>query len=137
MPTESNKSVATRFAIQPGQSVRLLNAPSNAAALIGRLPVGAQLASKGDGAADRVIFFTNTVKELDKLLPAAIDATAPDGALWVTYPKTDTKLSDVSRQSVHDKLRLAGWKPVAVMSLNEVWTAIRARPATTAERKKI
>lgn len=137
MPTESSKSVATRLAIQPGQSVRLLNPPANAAALLGRLPVGAELAGTGKAAADRVIFFTNTVKELDRLLPAAIEATAPDGALWVAYPKTDTKLSDVSRQSVHDKLRLAGWKPVAVMSLNEVWTAIRARPATASERKKI
>lgn len=135
MPSDSKKSLATRLAIQPAHSVRLMNEPKNAAALIGRLPVGAKLVGRGD--ADRVIFFANSVKELDKLLPAALDATNPDGALWVAYPKTETKLSDISRQDVHDKLRLEGWKPVAVVSIDDVWTAIRARPATKAELQKI
>jgi len=135
MPSDSKKSLATRLAIQPAHSVRLMNEPKNAVALIGRLPVGAKLVGRGD--ADRVILFASSVKELDKLLPAAFDSTKPDGALWVAYPKTETKLSDISRQDVHDKLRLEGWKPVAVVSMDDVWTAIRARPATRAERQKI
>ena len=135
MPTASQKSVATRLGIQPAQSVRLVNQPKNAAALIGRLPVGAKLVERGD--ADRVVVFVNSIKELDKLLASALETTKPDGAVWVAYPKTETKLSDVSRQDVHDKLRLEGWKPVAVISIDDVWTAIRARPATPAELKKI
>jgi hypothetical protein len=136
MPTTSTKSVATRLAIQPGHSIHVVNAPADHKKLLGQLPAGARLVDARGLPADRVVLFTSTRSELDKLLPRAIEATGPDGALWVAYPKH--KQSDLSRQVVHDELRLAGWKPVSQISVDDdVWSAIRARPATAAERKRV
>jgi hypothetical protein len=142
MATMSTKSVATRLAIQPGHSIHVVNGPADHKQLLGQLPAGARLVDARGLPADRVVLFTSTRSELDKLLPKAIGATAPDGALWVAYPKQGPKLkskqSDLSRQVVHDEIRLAGWKPVSQISVDDdVWSAIRARPASAAERKRV
>ena len=83
------------------------------------------------------MLFAASQTELDRYLPEAIKATQSDGALWVAYPKIASGKSDLSRQVVHDAIRLAGWKPVAQISMDDVWSAIRARPATESERRKI
>ena len=88
------------------------------------------LATPEDETADRVVLFAANHSELDRLLPEAIAITKPDGALWVAYPKLASGKSDLSRQAVHDATRLAGWTPVAQISMDDVWSAIRARPAT-------
>jgi hypothetical protein len=136
MGTMSTKSVATRLAIQPGHSIHVVNGPSDHKKLLGQLPAGARFVDAKGLPADRVVLFISARSELDKLLPRAIGATARDGALWVVYPKLAkpakpaSKQSDLSRQVVHDEIRLAGWKPVSQISVDEdVWSAIRARPA--------
>ena len=130
MGTMSTKSVATRLAIQPGHSIHVVNGPSDHKKLLGQLPAGARFVDARGLPADRVLLFISARSDLDKLLPKAIGATAPDGALWIAYPKLASKQSDVSRQVVHDEIRLAGWKPVSQISVDDdVWSAIRARPA--------
>lgn len=131
----SDKSLATRLAIKPGQTVHLMRAPPQFSKALGRLPAGAQIVEKK--AADRVIVFAGTAEELDEILPDAMAATQSDGALWVAYPKIASGKSDLSRQAVHDKMRLAGWKPVAQIAVDDVWSAIRGRPASAAERRRI
>jgi hypothetical protein len=135
MGTTSNKSVATRLAIRPGDSVYVVGAGTNYAALLGRLTSGARMVQKAGLPADRVVVFAADNDELDRLLPAAIQATKPDGALWVAYPKLTSGKSDLSRQVVHDSLRLSDWKPVAQISIDDVWSAVRARPVTAADRR--
>jgi hypothetical protein len=135
MGTVSRKSVATRLAIQPGHTVFLLNAPAeHARALQRELPASARIVRR-TAAADRVVAFASSRKELDTLLPKALEATAPGGAVWIAYPKLEAGKSDLSRQIVHDAMRLSGWKPVAQISVDEVWSAIRARPAAAGDRK--
>jgi hypothetical protein len=137
MTTTSSKSVATRLAIRPGHSVYAVNPPAQYPGLLGRLPAGAHLAGKAEAPADRVVLFAANQAQLDRYLPEAMKVTKPDGALWVAYPKIASGKSDLSRQVVHDATRLAGWKPVAQISMDDVWSAIRARPATDSERRKI
>ena len=99
------------------------------------LPAGATVVkTKKDLPADRVVMFASSKSELDRLLPDAIAATKPDGALWVAYPIKQAGRSDLSREIVHNEMRLAGWKPVAQIAIDDVWSAIRARPATESER---
>jgi hypothetical protein len=137
MTTTSSKSVATRLAIRPGHSVYAVNPPAQYPGLLGRLPAGAHLARKAEAPADRVVLFAANHAELDRYLHEAMKVTKPDGALWVAYPKIASGKSDLSRQVVHDATRLAGWKSVAQISMDDVWSAIRARPATDSERRKI
>jgi hypothetical protein len=135
MSSASSKSVATRLIIRPGHAVYLINSPSQS--VLGRLPSGARLVDHKELPADRVLVFASSKTELNQLLPLAMSAAKSDGAVWIAYPKTDTGRSDLSRQVVHDELRLTGWKPVAQIAVDDVWSAIRGRPATEAERRRI
>jgi predicted CoA-binding protein len=128
MTTTSTKSVAARLAVRPGHSVYVVNPPARYTEILGRLPAGAHLAGKNQRPADRVVLFAGNHAELESHLPEAIAATDPDGALWVAYPKIASGKSDLSRQDVHDAIRLAGWKPVSQISMDDTWSAIRARP---------
>lgn len=137
MSTMSSKSVATRLAIRPGDTIYVINAPGPLAKLLkSQLPPSATIVKDDDTPVERVVMFAANSAELDKLLPAAMAATKPDGAVWVAYPKIASGRSDLSRQVVHDALRLSGWKPVAQISVDDVWSAVRARPATDSERRR-
>jgi hypothetical protein len=138
MTTKSIKSVATRLAIRPGDTICVLNAPGPLAKLLrAQLPPGAQIVKNDAAPVERVVVFAANSAELENLLPAAIAATKPNGALWVAYPKIASGRSDLSRQIIHDNLHLSGWKPVAQISVDDVWSAVRARPATEAERRRV
>ena len=134
MGTTSNKSIATRLAIRPGDSVYVVGGGEQHERLLGRLTPGSRLVQKSGLPADRVVVFAANSDELERLLPAAIEATKPDGALWVAYPKLTSGQSDLSRQVIHDSLRLSDWKPVAQISIDDIWSAVRARPVTAAVR---
>ena len=134
MGTTSNKSIATRLAIRPGDSVYVVGGGEQHERLLGRLTPGSRLVQKSGLPADRVVVFAANSDELERLLPTAIEATKPDGALWVAYPKLTSGQSDLSRQVIHDSLRLSDWKPVAQISIDDTWSAVRARPVTAADR---
>jgi hypothetical protein len=134
MPTASSKSVATRLALRPGHTLHLINQPARYLKILGPLPPGARVAECEDLPADRVQVFVSSKVDLDQMLPVALNATKPTGALWVSYPTIASGKSDLSRQIVHDAIRLQGWKPVAQISVDRVWSAIRARPAEAANR---
>jgi hypothetical protein len=60
-----------------------------------------------------------------------------DGIFWVSYPKGRSKVrTDLNRDilwKLMDKYGLAG---VALISINEVWSAMRFRPADKVGKSK-
>lgn len=137
MSTASRKSVAARLAIRPGHTVHLINAPPQYSKVLGQFPPGTRIVDGQELPADRVQVFASTKAELDQLLPFALNATKSEGALWVSYPKIASGKSNLSRQIVHDAMLLQGWKPVAQISVDDVWSAIRARRLTADEQRRI
>jgi hypothetical protein len=123
----SDKSLAARLQIKPGNTVYVFEPPEGYAELLGSLPTGARLVDSPDGA-DVVQLFFSTLAELTSGLPGRL-SDAFSALLWVSYPRRDSGRSDLSRQVVHNAIRLNGWKPVAQINIDETWTSIRARPA--------
>jgi hypothetical protein len=124
----SDKTLATRLQLKPGHRLRLVTAPEGYPDRFGPLPTGARLV-EADEQADVILAFFATQNQLTADLPATL-AGAEDAVLWICYPKTDSKVSDLSRQAVHNAIRLNGWKPVAQVNVDDTWSAIRARPAS-------
>jgi hypothetical protein len=59
-----------------------------------------------------------------------MDQMDPDGLLWVAYPKGGAKIkTDVNRDRLWDALTGTGWRPVRQVALDDVWSAMRFRPA--------
>ena len=124
----SDKTLAARLQVKPGRRLRLVNPPEGYPDVIGPLPTGARFVDAGEPA-DVVQAFFSSQDQLTAQLPAML-AEAGESVLWVCYPKTEAKVSDLSRQAVHNAIRLNGWKPVAQVNVDETWSAIRARPGS-------
>lgn len=135
----SEKAIATRMFVKPGDAVLAVDAPDDYAGLLGQLPSAARVvgsvAELGGQPADVVHVFANTRARLADVLPQAMKAVRENGILWVSYPKVTVGGHDLSRQAVHNDLHTLGWKPVAQIAIDDTWSAIRARPATEADRR--
>ena len=72
----------------------------------------------------------NNLEEAGRLAPAAIAAVRPDGLLWMAYPKGTSKVkTDVNRDRLWEATNPTGWRPVRQVALDDVWSAMRFRPA--------
>jgi predicted CoA-binding protein len=130
MSDASEKTVAAKLLLKPGHNVFPINSPEAYEQVIGHLPRGTRIVTeKSELPVDLVHMFATNKKELNKLIPKAIAAVRPDGLLWIAYPRVSTGTYDISREAVHEALHTQGWKPVTQISMDDVWTAIRGRPA--------
>ncbi len=125
----SDKTLAARLQVKPGRRLRLIDPPEGYPDAIGALPTGARFVDAGEPA-DVVQAFFSSQDRLAAGLPATLAAVGPETVLWICYPKTEARVSDLSRQAVHNAIRLNGWKPVAQVNVDETWSAIRARPGS-------
>jgi hypothetical protein len=118
------KTAAQKLGIKPGNRVYPINAPAEYAELLGELPAGASLADAGP--ADVVHLFAHDLADLDRHAKAAIDALAPGGLFWISYPKGGR--TDIRRDDLMLALVPLGWRGVSLVAVDETWSAARFRP---------
>jgi hypothetical protein len=123
----------TKLKIKTGNKVLILNSPpgySKATALIDFKPVaGVQY--------DVVQVFVQNSTELNKVIGIALKAAKEDGLLWMCYPKKTSLLKgDLSRDEGWGKLIDAGYEGVAMVSLDETWSAFRFKKKENIKPKK-
>jgi hypothetical protein len=113
--------LANKLQIKPGQSLALLNPPPGVT-----LPAGCP---DGEPAtADAVIGFAVRRDELDQLGPV-IDAARADRLAWIGYPKGGKLGTDLNRDRLVQALAVHDVEPVRQISIDDVWSALRFRPA--------
>lgn len=123
-------SLVEKLNIKAGQRVLALNAPPDYRERLGILPNNVEVTQQPDEEAryDVVHLFARNSAELNDWTPAALAAVAPDGMLWVSYPKQSSKVdTDLTRDSAWDQLFATGWQPVRQVAVDEVWSAMRLK----------
>ena len=119
-----------KLRMQPNQRVLILNAPDRYLDELGPLPEGVELAQEPERDLDFVHVFAKDLAELGELAPVASESVKRDGLFWVSYPKKSAKVeSDLSRDVVWQEVAKTGLRAVSQVSVNDVWSAIRFRPA--------
>jgi hypothetical protein len=118
-----------KLGIKPKQRITIVNAPNEYRERLGELPADVELATTLDGTFDLVHVFVKNKAEIDQYAPNAIRAVKPGGLLWFSYPKKSAKIpTDISRDFGWDAAFNAGWRPVTLISIDDVWSAFRFRP---------
>ena len=80
--------------------------------------------------ADAVIGFAQSAADLASDDAAAVVAAAARDALaWVAYPKAGQLGTDLNRDTVAAALTDRGVRPVRQVAIDDVWSALRFRPA--------
>jgi hypothetical protein len=80
------------------------------------------------GKPDFVHLFVKSRTEFSERFAAAAEAASDSGLFWLSYPKSSGKEKyDINRDSLWDLVLPLGWHPVAQISLDEKWSAIRLK----------
>ncbi|HEY1455868.1 MAG TPA: hypothetical protein VGG31_05185 [Candidatus Dormibacteraeota bacterium] len=127
-------ALAKKLRIAAGQRVAVLNAPAGYPSLLEPGPGAIQTDVQAQGGFDAVQLFVKDVAQLRTLGPSAIRAVKPGGMLWITYPKggeargaTDLPGAPgwMRRDVLGEITSETGYKPVAFVSVDDTWTALR------------
>ena len=123
-------SLVKKLRIQAGQRVLILNAPPGYVESLVDLPQDVTISNGGEGPFDFVHLFVRDSAQYHDLIGQATKAVVYDGLLWISYPKRSAKVeTDLSRDDFWGLAAEAGLRPVTQISVDEVWSALRFRPA--------
>jgi hypothetical protein len=93
---------------------------------LGKLPEGVRPAKKIKGKFDLIHFFTKARGELEARLPTLKRALTPAGALWVSWPKSSSKVAtDLNENIVREIALKNGLVDVKVCAVDETWSGLK------------
>ena len=126
----SDKTIAQKLMIKEGRSVLFLNAPRGYKSALGALPKNVTVAKALTQPADFIQVFVANHRELEQQLPKLIAALKPDGMVWITHHKGMSKTkTDINRDSINAYAHTIGREGVAMISIDDDWSALRLKVA--------
>jgi hypothetical protein len=118
-------SVASKLQIKPGQSVCVIGRPQGVT-----LDLGQQVSLARDPAeSDAVIVYCTDSADVARLSEPLLAAARRDALTWVSYPKAGQLRTDLNRDKLAALLQTEGVRPVRQIAIDDVWSALRLRPA--------
>lgn len=122
----TDEPLLRKLQVKNGRSLRLIDAPAEYVERITPLPEGCSLVPAGE--ADVVQVFVRTMAEVEAQAQDLSAAVGSAGVLWISYPKSTSKNgTDIAPDIGWDPMSSLGWKAVAQISIDEVWSAVRFR----------
>jgi hypothetical protein len=122
----SDKTIAQKLLIKVNYKVLLSSPPANYQSLMGELPAGVSVSTRPPGPFDLIQAFISSREELQDQLAGLKKLLKPGGLLWITYPKGTSKIkADINRDSINEYARSIGLQGVAMISIDETWSAMR------------
>lgn len=120
----SGTPLVQKLGIKPGARLQIASEPAGFGSVLGPLPDGARPSTRGE--LDFAMVFTKTVADLEKRFVALRDRLAPNGTLWVSWPK---KSSGVATQLTENLVRDIGLQKglvdVKVCAIDDTWSGLK------------
>jgi len=124
----SDKTIAQKLYIKPGYKFLLVNPPQGYLAQMGDLPDGTILLSASSEPVEAIQVFVADRNQLEELLPRLKELMKSKGMLWVTYHKGTSKVkTDIHRDSINAYAHSIGLEGVAMISIDDDWSALRLK----------
>jgi hypothetical protein len=109
--------------------VAVFNAPAGFAERIEPLDGGRLLSEPGEQA-EFVLLFAKDKAELHGWLEPALTSVQAGGLFWIAYPKGTSKVkSDLNRDILWEIMQPKGFEGIAMVAIDDTWSAMRFRPA--------
>jgi len=122
----SGRSVVQKLGIKPGFRIFVDGAPASYDDIIGPLPADVTLAPRLKAPLDMAHVFAKQAAALRKKLPACREAIAPDGMVWVSWPKKSSGVAtDVTENVVRDTALSLGLVDVKVCAIDDTWSGLK------------
>lgn len=114
-----------KLGLKPGLTCCVLNPPDEYK--FGLLAGSPEIRWVGpDSAAEFVHLFTTSRAELETTLPKLKPQIAPDGMIWVSWPKKASKVAtDVSEDTIREVCLPLGLVDIKVCAVDEIWSGLK------------
>jgi hypothetical protein len=114
-----------KLGFKPGMTAVFLDAPEHLDALLGELE-GVSVKRSLRGHADLVMCFVTRRRELERRAARLRAAVAPDGMVWVCWPKKASKVeTDVTEDVVREVLLPTGLVDNKVAAVDATWSGLK------------
>ena len=125
-----------KLGIRAGVTVVTVNAPANYTELLSGHPADVTCADEAEPPVGFVHLFVSAKADLAKRLPSLLAALAPDGAIWVSWPKKAAKVpTDITESTIREVALPLGLVDVKVCAVDAVWSGLKL-VIRVANRKK-
>jgi hypothetical protein len=122
--------VARKLGMNPGMRALIIAPPPGYLKLLAPLPDGLIVSSRAVGMFPFVQVFATRLSEIGKFAQRLQKHAAPNALVWISYPKKTSKADgDLSRDVIREVMSGAGWRAVSIVAIDQVWSALRFRPA--------
>jgi hypothetical protein len=140
MAVYSGTPLVQKLGIKPGFRIFVGHAPAAYEDIVGKLPAGVTTVSRLKAPLDMVHLFALEAAGLEKRLSACRAAIAPDGMVWVSWPKKASGVAtDLSDVVVRDIALPLGLVDIKVCAVDEIWSGLKfvVRKSERARAKRI
>ena len=120
----SGTPLVDKLGIKPGARLQLVSEPKDFAGLLGGLPEGSRIASRG--ALDFAMLFVKSQSDLRKRFARLRDRLESNGMLWVAWPKkTSGAETDLTEGVVRAFGLESGLVDVKVCAVDDTWSGLK------------
>ena len=117
--------LAQKLGLKPGFRIFADGSPKDYRKIVGEWPEGAMLVARACAPLDVVHVFAAEADGLATKLTRYRDAIAPDGMIWVSWPKKASGVAtDLSDVVVRDLALPLGLVDIKVCAIDEVWSGL-------------
>jgi hypothetical protein len=122
----SGRSVVQKLGIKPGFRIFVDGAPASYDDVIGPLPADVTMVPRLKAPLDMAHVFATQAAALRRKLPACREAIAPDGMVWVSWPKKSSGVTtDVTENVVRDTALSLGFVDIKVCAIDDTWSGLK------------
>ena len=114
--------LAAKLQLKPEQGLCPVGVPDSGVSALDGI-------ARDDGTSSALLAFVTDREGLDARRDAIVAAASADRLTWVAYPKAGQLGTDLNRDSLAALLTPHGVRPVRQVSIDDVWSALRFRPA--------
>jgi hypothetical protein len=120
----SGTPLVDKLGIKPGARLQFVSEPRDFAGLLGGLPDGTRIASRGS--LDFAMLFVKARSELDEGFARLRDRLEPNGMLWVAWPKKASGVeTDLTEGIVRTFGLESGLVDVKVCAVDDTWSGLK------------
>ena len=124
----SGTPLVKKLGIKPGSRLCVIDAPPGYARTLGPLPDGVRPVRTlaRTLALDCIQLFITRRAQLERRFGSLVRALAPDGMLWVSWPKKAAKVpTDVTEDVIRGIALANGLVDVKVCAVDDVWSGLK------------
>lgn len=122
----SGTPLPKKLGITEGVRFAVRNAPDGFAETLGELPPQAEWRRQVRAGLDVVVAFHTRRTALVRDWPALTSAVAPNGTVWIAWPKrASTVPTDITEDVLRDEFLPTGWVDNKVCAVDATWSGLR------------